>query len=31
MRDLVPFLQFKRNENTQGGVVTLLHGCFSGF
>ena len=42
MLDLVPFVQFKKRENTRGGVLilvkpatllklTLLHGCFSRF
>ena len=34
LRDLVPFLQFKKCEKHHGGVLpkaTLLHGCFSRF
>ena len=37
LRDLLPFVQLKKHENTHGGVlllalkVTLLHGCFSRF
>ena len=30
--DLVPFVQFKKREkNTHGTKLTLLHGCFSRF
>ena len=35
--DLVPFVQFKKRENSHGGVLTLVlklllfHGCFSRF
>ena len=33
LRDLAPFVQFKKRENVHGRVlkVTLLHGCFSLF
>ena len=36
LRDLVPFEQFKKCENTHAGALilvklTLLHGCFSRF
>ena len=36
LRDLVPFVQFKKAWKTHGGVLillklTLLHGCFSRF
>ena len=34
LRDLGPFVQFKKRENTHRGLplkVTLLHGCFSRF
>ena len=31
MRDLIPFEQFKKREITHGGVLILVHGCFSRF